>query len=311
MILAKNILEKHPLIPLFTQLERLLGEAKIEQRTGRGRRPVFSHLQILKCVVYQVFYRIIGFRELEWRLRLDPIACSFIGLSTVPDHSTLSRRINQLEETLYYHLFQAILSCLLPDTRLCYWDSTALRSTPYDQDSDVGKSTRLGCFRGYKCHAIVSHDLIPLVWDVLPASFYDNQADYLLHHLEEHDIFLLLADAAYDDQKLFALAKEKGLRLVTNVNPRRATSPDQVTNRDRRENWMYAASALGKKMLRNRTKVEHLFALLKERYSLENPRIYGIKRYARHVGWVLFTYLIDFLATLEIGSSIYKAPWNR
>jgi hypothetical protein len=235
-------------------------------------------------VVYQVFYKVTGFRELEWRLSLVPIACRIIGLATVPDHGTLSRRMGQLEETLYSRLSFAILSFLLPDTRLCYWDSTALRSTPYDQDSDVGKSTRLGSFRGYKCHMIVSHDLIPLVWDILPASFYDNQADFLLHHLEEYEIFLLLADAAYDDQRLFALAKEKGFRLATNVNPRRATSPEQVTNQDRKENWIYAEGALGKRMLRNRSRVEHLFSLLKERYSLENPRMYGIQRYNRHVG---------------------------
>jgi hypothetical protein len=146
LILAENIFEKHPLTPLFTQLERLLGEAKIEKPVGRGRRPVFSHLQILKCVVYQVFYKVTGFRELEWRLSLDPIACRIIGLATVPDHSPLSRRMGQLEETLYSRLFFAILSFLLPDTRLCYWDSTALRSTPYDQDSDVGKVPDWGVF---------------------------------------------------------------------------------------------------------------------------------------------------------------------
>ncbi len=121
----------------------------------------------------------------------------------------------------------------------------------------------------------------------------------MLHHLEEYEIFLLLADAAYDDQKLFALAKEKGFRLANHVNPRRATSPKQVTNQDRKENWIYAEGALGKRMLQNRSRVEHLFSLLKERYSLKNPRIYRIKRYARHVGWVLFTYLIDYLAVQQ------------
>jgi dTDP-4-dehydrorhamnose reductase len=60
-------------------------------------------------------------------------------------------------------------------------------------------SNKYGIYHGYKCHMIISHDIIPLVWDILPASFYDNHADYLLHHLEEYEIFLLLADAAYDD----------------------------------------------------------------------------------------------------------------
>jgi hypothetical protein len=119
LILAKNSLENHPLVPLFTQIKRLLGKATIEKPSKRGRPSVFSDLQILQCVVYQVFYQIIGFRELEWRLQLDPIARGLMGLTNVPDHSTIARRIGRLEETMYYRLFQAILSFLQPDTRIC------------------------------------------------------------------------------------------------------------------------------------------------------------------------------------------------
>lgn len=169
----------------------------------------------------------------------------------------------------------------------------------------------MGFYRGYKCHAVVSNDLIPLVWDILPAHFHDSQADFLLDHVEEHDIFLLLADSAYDDQALFARAKENGFRLVTQVNPRRAASSEKVQNADRRENWRYAEGHLGKRMLAKRAKIEHLFSLLRERYTLENPRIYGIQRYNRHVGWVMFTYLLDYLAVRQDGSSFFKAPWNR
>ncbi|NFO99279.1 hypothetical protein FDC62_14215, partial [Clostridium botulinum] len=36
-----------------------------------------------------------------------------------------------------------------------------------------------------------------------------------------------------------------------------------------------------------------LFSILKGLYNLENPRLYGQKRYERHVKWVLLSYLID------------------
>ncbi|WP_408637644.1 hypothetical protein, partial [Paenactinomyces guangxiensis] len=51
-------------------------------------------------------------------------------------------------------------------------------------------------------HAIVSEDLLPLVWDFTPAGFYDNQVPYLVDHLAGHNVFFLLAHAAYDDKKL-------------------------------------------------------------------------------------------------------------
>ncbi|WP_373285953.1 transposase, partial [Marinithermofilum abyssi] len=44
-------------------------------------------------------------RELEWRLRYDSHARTWIGLSEVPDHSTLSRRVATIEKSSYELLF--------------------------------------------------------------------------------------------------------------------------------------------------------------------------------------------------------------
>jgi len=70
-----DLSRKHPLIPFFTPLERLLGEDRKISRTWK--MTCFSHLKILECVVYQV----TGFCELECGLSLDPIVCKIFGLN--------------------------------------------------------------------------------------------------------------------------------------------------------------------------------------------------------------------------------------
>ncbi|MCD3318821.1 transposase, partial [Clostridium botulinum D/C] len=45
-------------------------------------------------------------------------------------------------------------------------------------------------------------------------------------------------------------------------------------------------------------------------YNLENPRLYGQKRYERHVKWVLLSYLIDEFNKVNSKISSRKYPWN-
>jgi hypothetical protein len=277
----------------------------------RGRPKKFSDAQILKCFVYQVFSRIRCFRELEWKLQQDHWVIRAIGLEQVPDHTTLFRRMRKIEENLYFCIYQEIIEQLEPQTRVCYWDSTALRSSRYDRDSEKGKGTRLGWYYGYKLHAIVSEDLLPLSWDVTPAGFYDNQVPYLMNHLNHYDVFFLLGDAAYDDKKLFEISEERNIHLVTEVNLRNSSSPENFKDFRRWRNWLYVDQGLGKKLLSKRSGIERLFATLKTIYGLEQPRLYGIYRYYRHILWVILVYLLCRLADKRNGFNTRKAPWNR
>ncbi|MBA4496596.1 transposase, partial [Paenactinomyces guangxiensis] len=255
----------------------------------------------LKCLVYQVFYRIRSFRELEWKLTQDYWARRSIRLKAIPDHTTLCRRVKQMEESLYAKLYEEILTELKPKTRISFWNSTALRASRYDKDAEKRKATRLGWFFGYKLHAIVSEDLLPLVWDFTPAGFYDNQVPYLVDHLAGHNVFFLLADAAYDDKKLFSACNQIGVHLVTQVNMRNATSPSNFKEFCRRQNWLFVTRGLGKKLLPKRNGIEQLFATLKTVYGLEQPRFYGFYRYYRHVSWVILVYLFNRLVNKKLG----------
>lgn len=295
---------------IFAQIDKLFRCLEPE-KPRKGRPDRFQDVQIMKCVVYQIHYRIVSFRELEWKLKRDYWTLRAIGLTEVPDHTTFCRRIKRLEEQVFGTLYQQILFQIDPKTRVCYWDSTALRSSRYDQDAEKSKGTRLGWYYGYKLHIIVSEDWIPLNWDIAPAGFYDNRFPELLHGLNAHDVFFLLADAAYDDQKLFARSDQLGIHLVTQVNMRNASSSEGFTNERRRQNAYYVKHGLGKKLLAQRNGIERFFSVLKSRYGVEQTRLFGLSRYARHVHWVIMVYLLDHLVDKSFGFHTRKAPWNR
>jgi Transposase DDE domain/Transposase domain (DUF772) len=311
MSVARLSARNHPLYEIFSEIDELVWRFVETPLNRRGRPQQFSDAQIMKCLVYQVYYRIRCFRELEWKLKHDYWALRTIGLNQVPDHTTFCRRTRKLEENLYYPMYQEILSELEPQTRICFWDSTALRASRYDRDAEKGKGTRLGWFYGYKLHAIVSEDLLPLVFDLTPAGFYDNQVPYLVRHLVNHDVFFLLADAAYDDKNIFSACKQAEIYLATQVNMRNASSPKSFKDFCRRQNWLFVNRGLGKNLLPKRNGIERLFSTLKTIYGLEQPRLYGISRYLRHVLWVILVYLLDRLVDKRKGSRTRKAPWNR
>jgi transposase len=300
----------HPLSKIFNLIDSLVLQLSFPS-TGRGRPKKFSDLQLIKCLVYQVFYRIRSFRELEWKLKQDYWAMRAIGLTEVPDYSTFCRRAKRIENRLYFKLYQLIIDKLCPDTRICIIDSTSLRASRYDRQARKGKNTRLGWFYGYKLHMICSIDLIPLVWQLSHAACYDNQFGHLIQFLRNYDVFYLLADAAYDDHRLFALCHEHGFHLVTQVNFRNASSPDSFRQFCRWQNWYFTTHGIGKKLLPLRLVIERFFSTLKTTYGLEQPRFYGMNRYYRHVLWVMLVYLLDCLINKSHGLNTRKAPWNR
>lgn len=61
---------------------------------------------------------------------------------------------------------------------------------------------------------IASEDLLPLSRDQTPANFYDNQVPQLIQGLSNYDVFMILADSAYDDHKLFHACEEAGIFVL-------------------------------------------------------------------------------------------------
>lgn len=258
-------------------------------------------------MLYGVKNSIFSLRELEYRIKEDYVFQSIIQFNQVPDYSTFSLRAKRLEKHIYYGIYAMFVELIDPETRLCAIDETALRSSK----SKSGKGTRLGYYKGYKLHCIatVTDIIIPLVFDLTTANVYDNQVFELLYEAKIYNLFLILADAAYDSEKGFDIASNLKFNLLTGINMRKAKSIESFSYK-RYENAIFLQYPIGLKLYKNRLKIEQLFSVLKGLYNLENSRLYGQARYERHIKWILLAYLIDEFNKKQQGIKTRKYLWN-
>ena len=312
MIITLNMIKENPFYKVCKKLQMIFERFTSKNNFKKvGRPKKYSDLQIIQCLIYKVMNKIYCLRELEWALSNDALASTIIGLKDIPDHSTLSIRIRQIEKSLFYKIYRIFVLLLKPELRVCSIDSTPLRSSKFDSQAKKGKSTRLGWYKGYKLHLISSSDSIPIAFNFTTANVYDSNCKDLINELGDYDIFILLGDAAYDSIKLFKLCDKLAINLLTDINIRKGKSLNSIKNEYRIKNMLFLTSPIGEKIYRKRITIERLFAVLKQRYNLENPRLYGFNRYKSHVMWTLLVYLIEKLIDQEKGIDSLKFPWNK
>ncbi len=59
--------------------------------------------------------------------------------------------------------------------------------------------------------------MIPLFFNLTTANVYDNQVPDLLYEIKIYDLFLILADAAYDSVEWFEIATKLEFNLLTDL----------------------------------------------------------------------------------------------
>lgn len=310
MIITLNVETENTYHKIFETIKYAFNKLNTGEKK-KGRPFKYSDVQIIACAIYGVRNSIFSLRELEYKINKDPIFKYIIGIDKAPDYSTLSLRLNKIENFIYYGIYAMLIEFIDPDTRICAIDGTALRSSKFDGDAKKGKGTRLGFYTGYKLHCIasVTDIIIPLIFDITTANVYDNQLFDLMYEAKIYNPFMILADAAYDDENWFKIAKSLGLNLLTDINMRNSKSIE-VFSQNRYNNALFRESPIGSKSYNNRIKIEQLFSVLKGLYNLENPRLYGENRYKRHVKWVLMSYLIDEYNKKKDNIKTRKYPWN-
>ena len=310
MIIPLNVETENTYYKIFETIKYVFNKLNNAEKK-KGRPYKYSDEQILACAIYGVRNSIFSLRELEYKINRDPLFKYTIGIDKAPDYSTLSLRLNKIERFIYYGIYAMLIESINPDTRICAIDGTALRSSKFDGDARKGKGTRLGFYIGYKLHCIasVTDVIIPLIFDITTANVYDNQLFDLMYEAKIYNPFMILADAAYDDENWFKIAKDLDLNLLTDVNIRNSKSIESFSE-NRYNNALFRESTIGSKLYKNRLKIEQLFSVLKGLYNLENPRLYGKNRYKRHVKWVLMSYLIDEYNKKKDNIKTRKYPWN-
>ncbi len=310
MIIPLNVESENTYYKIFETIKYVFNKLNNAEKK-KGRPYKYSDEQILACAIYGVRNSIFSLRELEYKINRDPLFKYTIGIDKAPDYSTLSLRLNKIERFIYYGIYAMLIESINPDTRICAIDGTALRSSKFDGDARKGKGTRLGFYIGYKLHCIasVTDVIIPLIFDITTANVYDNQLFDLMYEAKIYNPFMILADAAYDDENWFKIAKGLDLNLLTDINIRNSKSIESFSQ-NRYNNALFKESPIGSKLYKNRLKIEQLFSVLKGLYNLENPRLYGKNRYERHIKWVLMSYLIDEYNKKKDNIKTRKYPWN-
>ncbi|OOO00673.1 MAG: hypothetical protein ATN35_06125 [Epulopiscium sp. Nele67-Bin004] len=119
---------------------------KINKTVTKGRPPKYTDAQIIACSIYGIINHIFSLRELKYKINLNTEFKSIIGIKKSPDYSTFSIQLSKLESSELDNLYKNLITELNPETRLCAVDSTALRSSKYDTEAQIGKGTRLGFF---------------------------------------------------------------------------------------------------------------------------------------------------------------------
>ena len=90
-----------------------------------------------------------------------------------------------------------------------------------------------------------------------------------------------------------------------------AKSVENIKNEYRLRNLLYLESPIGEIIYKHRISIERLFSILKMRYGLENPRLYGFNKYNSHVICTLSLYLIEKSLDKDQGVTCNNFPWNK
>jgi transposase len=143
-----------------------------------------------------------------------------LGLQSVPDRTTVGRwwrrYLSQLEET--FAKLSDMLQLVTPTTHLIL-DSTPLVDL-YDMEAKWG-ITRKGPFRGFKLHAAVNQQGLPLKAVVTTGNCYDSPLlPKLLGDLEADYV---VADSGYDSLRNIKFVQAMGAEPVIAINPRQGT----------------------------------------------------------------------------------------
>ncbi|MDY4077741.1 MAG: transposase [Clostridium sp.] len=165
MIIELNIKKENTYYKIFEAVKIAFAKLNSNTQNAKGRPRKYSDEQIVCCMLYGVKNSIFSLRELEYQIKQDHIFKSIIQINDVPDYSTLSLRVKNLEKHIYYGVYAMFVELIDPETRLCAIDGAGLRSSKYDSEAKSDKGTRLGYFKGYKLHCIatVTDIIIPLL----------------------------------------------------------------------------------------------------------------------------------------------------
>lgn len=213
----------------------LVNKAIVPAELKRAGNPGYGRVKALRILVYARLKGLDNNTRIVEHLKKRLFAAKTLGLSSVPDRTTVGRwwrrYLSILEET--FHNIANMLQLIEP-TKAVIVDSTPLVDL-YDMEARWGHTGR-GKFRGFKLHTAVNQLGLPLRALVTPGNRYDGP--FLPKLIEDLEADFVLADAGYCSKQNIDAVKDMGAVPVIADNPRkkgkvRKIAPNEVLRKKR------------------------------------------------------------------------------
>ena len=212
-----------------------VNKAIVPAELKRAGNPSYGRVKALRILVYAKLKGLDNDTRIVEHLKKHLFAAKTLGLSSVPDRTTVGRwwrrYLSILEET--FHNIANMLQLIEP-TKAVIVDSTPLVDL-YDMEARWGHTGR-GKFRGFKLHTAVNQLGLPLRALVTPGNRYDGP--FLPKLIEDLEADFVLADAGYCSKQNIDAVKDMGAVPVIADNPRkkgkvRKIAPNEVLRKKR------------------------------------------------------------------------------
>jgi transposase len=183
-----------------------VNKAIVSAEPVRRGNPGYGRLRAARVLVYARLKGLENDTRVVEHLKKHFWVTKKLGLQRVPDRTTVGRwwrrYVGLLDET--FEKIADMLQLVSPTTLLIV-DSTPLVDL-YDMEAGWGHTAR-GKFRGFKLHAAVNQEGLPLRAKVTSGNRYDSP--FLPELIEDLEADYVLADAGYDSK-----ANAKAVRAI-------------------------------------------------------------------------------------------------
>jgi hypothetical protein len=277
---------------------------------------------MLRCFVVRIWLRIPSNNCLHHYFSINVsynkkvmAAC---GLDMLPDRRTFDRRFKIMPiRDVIEMMGTRFVTERLVDGSMVSVDSSMIRArngyiwhrkqmthgmiprSGIDIDARWGFSGTKGWIYGYKLHMSCSTGplVVPLSACVTTANIPDNQTYRNIVEPLPCDIRYVVADAGYDDWKLYGFTRYRGIHLVCPVRRYHHTKGDRL------KLVAFYQSRKGQRVYGNRgVSVEPLFCTIKDTFGIDPSPVIGFENVSSYILMCIFVYQISVYYNCIVGS---------
>ncbi len=288
----------------------------------RGRPYIYPTGTMLRCFVVRIWLRIPSNNCLHQYFSIDNTynkkVMAACGLNMLPDRRTFDRRfkIIQLQdvikimgtrfvaEKIVHGTIVSVDSTMIHAKGYKVWHkadikSNTVRRPGIDTDARWGFSATRGWIFGYKMHlsCTTGDVIVPLSASISTANVPDNKKYQEIVEPLPGIVRYIVADAGYEDYKLYDYSRQKEIRLVYPIRRYRRTKGERL------KLVAFYKSRKGQRIYWNRNvTIEPLFQCIKDTFGLSVLTVRGFENVSSYILMCIFVYQIAVYYNCICGS---------